>query len=198
MARATGRPPRRRVDCIWRPERSRAPRRPAGNRCGEIEAGTMPSTRPRRPTPRRPWRPRTAALPRRASILPRARRAPPTPARSLEATTPDADGCAVGCTVEMLAAPRPVAPLSPANVTSHTPVLRWALAPGTDGARIDVCGDRACTRPVASFSPRDSAAPPRRALARRLLLAARATAGTAVGTAPSPTWSSSSAPPMRR
>ncbi len=40
--------------------------------------------------------------------------------------------------------PRQIAPLSTATATSRRPTLRWALAGGTDGARVEVCRDRAC------------------------------------------------------
>jgi uncharacterized protein YceK len=53
----------------------------------------------------------------------------------------------VGCP-----APRPIAPLTTARVTSRRPTLRWALAPGTDGADIELCADRVCTRPLARFT----------------------------------------------
>jgi hypothetical protein len=48
-------------------------------------------------------------------------------------------------------APRPIAPLSTATVTSQTPRLRWALAAGTDGAEVTICHDRACGSLVTSF-----------------------------------------------
>jgi hypothetical protein len=49
-------------------------------------------------------------------------------------------------------APRPVAPLSTSTVTTRTPTLRWTLAAGTDGAIVDLCHDRACSRVLDSFS----------------------------------------------
>jgi hypothetical protein len=55
--------------------------------------------------------------------------------------------CALGVCAP-LAPPRPLAPLSTATVTTARPTLRWALAPGTDGARVELCYDRACTRVV--------------------------------------------------
>jgi hypothetical protein len=42
--------------------------------------------------------------------------------------------------------PRPVAPLSTSTVTSQSPTLRWQLGEGTDGARVELCRDRAMTR----------------------------------------------------
>lgn len=50
-----------------------------------------------------------------------------------------------GAACVAIAPPRPLYPLSMSSVTSMSPVLRWVLAPGTDGARIEVCADRACT-----------------------------------------------------
>jgi hypothetical protein len=52
------------------------------------------------------------------------------------------------CAPPNVAAPRPLAPLSTATVTSVRPTLRWELAPGTDGARLEICHDRACTQIV--------------------------------------------------
>jgi hypothetical protein len=40
-------------------------------------------------------------------------------------------------------APRPLAPLSTSTVTSQRPTLRWELAVGTEGARLELCRDRA-------------------------------------------------------
>ena len=50
----------------------------------------------------------------------------------------------VGAGCVPIAAPRPVAPLSPSHLTSLSPALRWVLAAGSDGARVEVCADRAC------------------------------------------------------
>jgi hypothetical protein len=44
-----------------------------------------------------------------------------------------------------------MAPLSTATVTSQQPTLRWLLAPGTDGARVELCRDRAMTTSCTSF-----------------------------------------------
>ncbi len=54
------------------------------------------------------------------------------------------DGSGAGC-VQGIGAPRLLAPLSTATVTTRNPTLRWELAPGTDGAQIDLCSDRSCT-----------------------------------------------------
>ncbi len=40
---------------------------------------------------------------------------------------------------------RPIAPLSTATTTSQRPTFRWSLAPGFDGARVEICASRACT-----------------------------------------------------
>jgi len=55
------------------------------------------------------------------------------------------DGCVP------VAPPRLIAPLSTSRVTSHSPTLRWLLAPGTDGVHVQMCRTRACTLPVLEF-----------------------------------------------
>lgn len=45
-----------------------------------------------------------------------------------------------------LAAPRPVAPLAFSRVTSRRPTVEWSLPSGSDGAVVEFCRDRACTR----------------------------------------------------
>ena len=47
------------------------------------------------------------------------------------------DGSGAGC-VQVIGAPRLIAPLSTATVTTRNPTLRWELAPGTDGVQIDL------------------------------------------------------------
>jgi hypothetical protein len=61
-----------------------------------------------------------------------------------------ADG---GCAIDpaTVPAPRAIAPLSTASVTSQTPALHWVLAGGTDGAIVDICMDRACDSIKVSF-----------------------------------------------
>ena len=44
-----------------------------------------------------------------------------------------------------LSPPRPLSPLSTAAATSRRPTLRWAPGAGSDGTRVEVCRDRACT-----------------------------------------------------
>lgn len=69
---------------------------------------------------------------------------------------PDVLRCDAGASVvdgacAVIAAPRPIAPLSTSTVTSQTPRLRWELRPGTDGARIELCRERACATVVHRF-----------------------------------------------
>ncbi|MFO0647433.1 MAG: FG-GAP-like repeat-containing protein [Polyangiales bacterium] len=73
-------------------------------------------------------------------------------------------GCEAGfvevsgaCTI---APPRLVAPGSGSVVTSRRPTLRWLLARGTDGATVEVCGDRACERVEATIESTSSSARP--------------------------------------
>jgi hypothetical protein len=47
--------------------------------------------------------------------------------------------------------PRPILPQSVSRVTSQRPSFRWALPEGTTGARVEVCGDRCCTRVLATI-----------------------------------------------
>jgi hypothetical protein len=63
---------------------------------------------------------------------------------ALDVSAPD-----VPCGV--CSAPRPVAPITAARVTSRRPTLRWALVAGIDSADIELCADRACTRPITRF-----------------------------------------------
>jgi hypothetical protein len=108
----------------------------------------------------------------------------------VDATSPpDADACVRGCPPVLPPPPRAVAPLSTANVSSHAPVLRWLLAPGTDGARVDLCSDRTCAVPVTSFLATGSRGAPPTPLARGVYFWRLAgTAGGVVGSETSPVW----------
>jgi hypothetical protein len=46
----------------------------------------------------------------------------------------------------LIRAPRPIAPLSNDMLSTQSPTLRWELAPGTSGAWVEVCRDRACAQ----------------------------------------------------
>ncbi len=86
-------------------------------------------------------------------------------------------------------APRPVAPLSTASVSSRTPTLRWALADGTTGAHVEICADRACAMPITSFDATGASGAPPSALPRGVAFwRVRGRAGGSTGTALSPTW----------
>lgn len=61
------------------------------------------------------------------------------------------DGYALVGGACVLGAPRPLSPLSTATVTSRSPTLRWRLPPGTDGARVQLCADRACVAVTDTF-----------------------------------------------
>ncbi len=93
-------------------------------------------------------------------------------------------GCGAGCDV-----PRPIAPLSTATVTSRRPTLRWALASGTDGARVEVCSDRACTAILASMDIRGTSAIPDAELPTGVVFwRLRSLVLGTVGATTSPTW----------
>jgi hypothetical protein len=57
-------------------------------------------------------------------------------------------------------APRPLGPPGLSFSTSRLPLFRWDLAGGSDGARVEVCLDRACDRIAATFDAAGSSASP--------------------------------------
>src|SRR6185503_3773355 len=63
-----------------------------------------------------------------------------------------------------IAAPRRIAPMSTATVTSTRPTLRWELGEGSDGARVELCRDRAMSDGCASFDASGSDGMPADAL----------------------------------
>lgn len=90
----------------------------------------------------------------------------------------------------MIAAPRPIAPLSTATVTSQRPTLRWALGRGTDGAAVQICADRACRTIQQSLDVAGTSAAPTTSLTAGVhywRLIGRAGSGV-FGTTASPTW----------
>ena len=88
-----------------------------------------------------------------------------------------------------IGAPHLIAPLSTATVTSHRPTFHWVLAPGTDGAHVQICYDRACTKPVVAFDASGAnGAPSSNLPAGVLYWRASGRASGAVGTSVSPTW----------
>ncbi len=85
--------------------------------------------------------------------------------------------------------PRLVAPLSTATATSRRPILRWELAPGTNGAHVEICASRACTAPITSFDVTGTSGAPAMDLPRGVVfwrLFPRM--GSRTGTMASPTW----------
>jgi hypothetical protein len=88
-----------------------------------------------------------------------------------------------------VAAPRPVSPVSVSFLTSRRPTFRWQLAQGADGASVEVCADRACGRPLASFDAvGDSGAPPGDLPPGVVFWRLHGMVGGAVGAAVSATW----------
>ena len=93
------------------------------------------------------------------------------------------DGCA------LITAPRLVAPLSPHTVTSQMPRLRWALGAGSDGVRVELCRERACTTVVHRFDAMGtSALTPMTLTPGAWFWRAVGMQGAAVGVAYSATW----------
>jgi hypothetical protein len=62
----------------------------------------------------------------------------------------NADAWRVGGACVLVNAPRPIAPASTSTVTSRRPTLRWVLS-GGDGARVELCRDRALTQRCVTF-----------------------------------------------
>lgn len=99
------------------------------------------------------------------------------------------DGGACSLFVASIPAPRPIAPLSTATVTSQSPVLKWALASGDDGVLVDLCGDRACTTSIVSFQASGTSGAPPTALAAGVhYWRLHGVANGVVGRATGPVW----------
>src|SRR4029077_6777478 len=85
--------------------------------------------------------------------------------------------------------PPPTPPPPPGGPPSPPPPFRGELAPGTVGARLEVCADRACTRvlmsgdPVGSLARVDTDLPTCGGFCRLF-----GRAGGAIGSTPGPTW----------
>ena len=94
----------------------------------------------------------------------------------------DSSGAAV-------AAPRPIAPASASILTGRRPTFRWVLGTGSDGAKVDVCGDRACSRILTTFASRGSTATPSEDLPTGIVFwRLHGTSGTTAGENTSATW----------
>lgn len=101
----------------------------------------------------------------------------------------DANGLWQSGTEGCIAPPRLVAPLSTARATSASPTLRWALPMGTDGAFVDLCSDRACTKPIVSFhAVGDSAPVPSPLAPGTVYWRLWGSSGASEGSLPSPVW----------
>jgi hypothetical protein len=88
-----------------------------------------------------------------------------------------------------VAAPRPIAPSSASFSTSRSPTFRWELGAGSDGARVEVCAERECTRIVASFEVRGSSGAPAQDLPAGVVFwRLRGTSGAVAGSSTSPIW----------
>ncbi len=108
--------------------------------------------------------------------------APPTADAGSDASP--ADGA-----VANLSAPRLLAPLSTATVTSRRPTLHWSVPSGADGARVQICADRACARTLATIdSPGNSGQPPADLPSGLVFWRAFGRSGDRVGPSSSATW----------
>jgi hypothetical protein len=85
-------------------------------------------------------------------------------------------------------APRPIAPLSTARVSSRRPTLRWELPMGVREARVQLCRDRGCFRPIVELDGMTSARPTADLPHGWVFWRVRARSGAAVGLNTSPTW----------
>ncbi len=122
----------------------------------------------------------------------------PCPTSSHGTATCDATaGCGFTCDAGFAATatgcdalpPRPVYPSSNMYTSSQAPTFSWVLAPGTDGAHLEICTDHACTSQVIAVDVSGSTyttgnLPTNGTLFWRLA----GSVGTAVGTTYGPTW----------
>src|SRR5262249_1692205 len=82
-----------------------------------------------------------------------------------------------------------LAPLSTSTVTSRRPTLRWVLPAGTDGARVQICADRACAKTLTTIdSSGNSGQPPADLPSGVVFWRAFGRSGDRIGTSPSATW----------
>jgi len=88
-----------------------------------------------------------------------------------------------------IGAPRLLAPLSTATVTSRRPNLRWIRASGTEGAHVQICRDRGCASVITELDATGDAAAPGSDLPTGMLFwRAFGRAQGATGLVPSATW----------
>lgn len=88
------------------------------------------------------------------------------------------------------APPRPIAPLSTSTVTSRRPTFRWSLPVGLEGARVDICTNRAMTTGcLAPIDATGTTATPTSDLPVRVLFwRLRGRIASTTGVSPSPVW----------
>ena len=100
------------------------------------------------------------------------------------------DGYAVnagGCVA--IPAPRPIGPLSTATATSQQPTFHWQLPTGADGARLELCEDRACTHVIERVDVSGTSAAPTAPLAQNVVFwRLYGRHGSRLGTQLSATW----------
>lgn len=103
--------------------------------------------------------------------------------------TRDAGGTDAGPSGPDAAPPRPVGPLSTSVVTSRRPTLRWELAPGTDGAYVELCEDRRCSSVIQVAEVLGSSVrPPEELPVGVVFWRLFGRVGSDTGRDPSPTW----------
>jgi hypothetical protein len=99
------------------------------------------------------------------------------------------DACLDGVCSPAIRAPRPIAPLSGTTLRANRPTLRWALGAGSDGARVELCRDRAMTRGCVTFDAVGTSGAPPDGLAHDVWFwRVTARAGAITTRATSPTW----------
>ena len=99
------------------------------------------------------------------------------------------DATAADGAVANVPAPRLLAPLSTATVTSRRPTLRWSLPAGADGVHLQICGDRACSKVLATIdSSGSSGQPPADLPSGVVFWRAFGRSGDRVGQSSSATW----------
>lgn len=87
-------------------------------------------------------------------------------------------------------APRPIWPPGTSTVTSLRPTFKWVNPAGVDGARVQVCRDRACTMVVATIDAAGESARPMADLptSAALFWRIQGRVASTTGTRTSPTW----------
>ena len=84
---------------------------------------------------------------------------------------------------------RLIAPLSGVDVTSRRPDLHWRLPAGSDGARVEICGDRRCTTRTTTFFATGSSGAPTADLPPGVAFwRVYFSSGGVVAAQPTPTW----------